>query len=51
MAHSLALEVTEREQAGSQEGLVSLQGDTAAGLGKPREENHLRSRSLNCRLH
>lgn len=51
MAHTLALEVMERERAGPQKGLVSVQGDTAAGLGKPGEENHLCSSSLNCKHH
>lgn len=51
MAHSLALEVMERERAGPQKGLVPVQGGTAAGLGKPGEENHLGSSCLDCRHH
>lgn len=51
MAHSPDLEVMERDRDGPQKGLVSVQGETAAGLGKPREENHLRSSSLNRKHH
>lgn len=51
MAHSLALEVKERDRDGPQKGLVSMQGKTATGLGKSREENHLCSSSLNCKHH